>query len=69
MLERMPPLAEEKPRMAPLTIRMADIPALFSEGPEPEPARAPQVRWVDFEKIRERLGVILFRRNPRPVSP
>jgi len=42
------------PRRPMRSVRVADIPALFSEGPEPEPSRPAQVRWpaVGLMKLR-----------------
>ncbi len=69
MFDRMAPLAEEKPRMAPLTIRIANIPALFSEGPDPEPVRAAPLRWGGVETVIEWMGFTSRRRNPAPHLP
>jgi len=54
MFDRMVPLVDATPRMAPLTIRIAEVPSLFSEGPEPEP-ESQAARWAAFARVALRL--------------
>ncbi len=64
MSETLVPVAARRPKRG-SSIRVADVPALFSEGPEPEPARPAHNPWAAVEAVRLRLRSLVRRTTRR----